>query len=103
MAIDAETRQLLGEQDLIRQIVSHDGWKYIRQRFLDKLLDLQNSFNIDTTKTPTTIARELSINKKAHEVLTEFWQNIEGTAAEAVENKDVGKDKSYIVDLDRQV
>lgn len=86
----------MGEQDAIREIVNHHGWKHVRQKFFDKLLSLQNSFEIDMTRTPTTIAKDLAVRRQAHEVLTEFWQDVEGTALQAEENKSLTKGKSYI-------
>ena len=50
--IDPETDALLAEQRLIKDVVNHEGWKYVEQRFFDKLLSLQNVFDInDLNKT----------------------------------------------------
>ena len=94
--LDKETLKVLSEQEAIAQVVNSEGWKYIRQIYFDKLLGLQNSFDIDMNKTPTTIAKEIAIRRKAHEVLTDFWQEVEGTASQADENKVLLQDKSYI-------
>jgi len=94
--MDDETKKILEEQARVKEIVEHQGWKHVRQIFFDKLLKLQNAFDIDTTRTATTVQKELAIRKKAHEILTEFWQEVEGTAAASLDNKSLIKDKSYI-------
>ena len=98
--LDKETLKIVSEQQAIANVVNSEGWKYVRQIYFDKLLQLQNSFDIDMTKTPTTIAKEIAIRRKAHEVLTDFWQEVEGTASQADENKVLLKDKSYIYKIE---
>lgn len=91
---DKETLQIISEQKTIANLVGHDGWKIARQKFVDKMLDLQNAFNIEDTD-PTKMLIDLQARKMATGILHDFLREIEGTAQQAFENKNI--DKSYII------
>jgi hypothetical protein len=97
--IDPETDALLAEQRLIKDVVNHEGWKYVEQRFFDKLLSLQNVFDINDLN-KTTIRNDILSRKKAHEILLSFWQDIKGTAIEADENRTLTPKHKYIYKKD---
>lgn len=93
--MDLETKKLLEEQAAVAEIVNNPGWKVIREKFFNKLLSLQNVFEIsDLNK--TTIREEIKARKVAHDWLTDFWQDIEGTKAQAEDNSSLRKKKTYL-------
>lgn len=95
--MDNETKQILSEQQLLKDLVGHQGWSVARKILADKILELQNAFNIDD-RTATTMLQDLRANKKASQILWSFLKEIEGTAAQSDDN--VEKTKSYIVKLE---
>lgn len=94
--MDNETKQILTEQQLISEVTSHQGWAIVRRILADKILALQNVFDIETAS-PTTMFRDMQARKKATEILWAFLQEVEG----AKDVVDANKDKqSYIVNLE---
>lgn len=86
--MDSETKKVIGEQKGLQSLVSHESWGVARQKLIDKILDLQNAFNIlDVDEKSMFI--DLKARKIATEILVEWLREVEGTAQEAVENKDL--------------
>jgi len=94
--MDTETTTVLSEQDQLRQLVSHDGWKVARRIMADKILDLQDAFKIDD-RTATAMLNDLRVRKKAAQILFDFLQEIEGTATQAEDNAIMKSNKAHIV------
>lgn len=84
------------EQKLIAEVTSHEGWTIVRRILSEKILALQNAFDIETA-TPTTMLRDLQARKKATEILFDFLREIEGAKDVIIQDK--VKD-SFIVNLD---
>ena len=95
--MDNETKQILSEQQLLKDLVGHPGWTVARKMLADKILELQNAFNLDD-RTATTMLQDLRANKKASQILWSFLKEIEGTATQSDDN--VQTTKSYIVKLE---
>lgn len=93
--MDPETKQILSEQQLLSEVTSHQGWSIVRRIFTEKILALQNAFDIETANA-TTMLRDLQARKKATEILWGILQEIEGAKA-VVETQEVKK--SFIVNL----
>lgn len=93
--MDQDTKKVLTDQDLLRELVSHQGWKVARKILAEKILDLQNAFNIDE-RTATTMLRDLQARKYAATLLFDLIREIEGTAAQAEDNKELKSTKSHI-------
>lgn len=95
--MDGETKRILEEQQLLSEVLNHHGWKIARQKFTDKILALQNAFEIESA-TPTTMLRDLQARKKATEILFAFLRELEGAGDVIHENQDLKK--SYVVNLE---
>lgn len=94
--MDNETKNILNEQQLLTEVTNHQGWSVVRKIFSDRILALQNAFDIEAA-TPTTMLRDLQARKKATEILWSILQEIEG--AKAVIETQIEKE-SFIVNLD---
>ena len=94
---DNETKNILSEQRLINEVLNHQGWPVIRTILANKILALQNAFDIDHA-TPTTMFRDLQARKKATEILFDFLREVEGAKEVAQENP---KEKSHIINLEK--
>lgn len=95
--VDYETQKILNEQNSIRALVENEGWKYAREILSKKILDLQNAFNMDDSNAADLLV-DLRSRKLATTILFDFLRELEGTAAQAVDNKPL--DKSYLVKLE---
>lgn len=95
--VDKETQQVLDKNQALFELVNHSSWKQARQIIADKILDLQNAFNIDDRDTAQMLA-DLRARKIATTLLFDFLREIEGSAYEAVQDKK--QLKSYIVNLE---
>lgn len=93
---DFETKNIIQEQKLLLEVTNHEGWAIVRRVLTEKILALQNAFEIETA-TPTTMLRDLQARKKATEILFAFLREIEGAKEVVNEQKPVN---SYIVNLD---
>lgn len=96
--MDPETQKVTLEQDKLRELVGHEGWKIARRVIADKILDLQNAFNIDS-RTATTMLRDLQARKYAANIIWEWLREIEGSATQAADNKPESK-SPHIVNLE---
>jgi len=97
--LDKETRDVYHEARTLRELVLSDGWKIARQKLVDKVLDLQNAFNIDD-KTPEDVLIDLRARKLATVTLYDWLKEVEGSvdvADNVVETKE-----TYIVNLKHQ-
>ncbi len=94
---DRETEKIMKEQKLLKDLIGHEGWPLVRAIFADRIMQLQNAFDIDTA-TPTTMFRDLQARKKASEILFDILRAIEGVK-DVVEYKQ--PEKPYLVNLDR--
>lgn len=94
--MDSETKKIVSEQDMLRELVGHQGWKVARKKMSEKILDLQDAFKIDD-RTATAMLNDLRVRKKAAQILFEFLQEIEGTAQQAEDNAFLESNRKHIV------
>jgi hypothetical protein len=93
----AENQEVQDEQKALLELVNHHGWRFAREKFTTKILQLQDvSEYIDIIQTgnATKLLREMKAQKRAAEILFEVLRDIEGTAQTAIENKP--QHKSYL-------
>lgn len=95
--MDGETKRILEEQQLLSEVLNHAGWRIAEKLITDKILGLQNAFEIESA-TPTTMLRDLQARKKASEILFDFLRELKGAGDVTVEQKDIKK--RYVVNLD---
>lgn len=95
-----DERKVQDEQSLIQEVVNHEGWAHVRQKLMDKILDLQNAFNIEDTGTSKMLV-DLKARKLATQVLFDFLREIEGTAQQAKESR-TRRRPSFIVNMESE-
>lgn len=96
-SVDVETKNLLSEQDRIKDLVSHEAWPLLRKRLTDKILELQNAFSIDASDANKMLV-DLTARKIATETLFNFLREVEGTAQQSVENTQPTRPSYILVD-----
>lgn len=96
--MDKETQQVIATQKGLRSLVSHESWGIARAKLVEKIMDLQNAFNIAETDEKNMFI-DLKARKIATSILFEWLREVEGGAQEAVENRDLTE--SAIVRLDQ--
>lgn len=94
--MDNETKKIVSEQVELKSFTESKAWGIIRVKYTEKVLALQNAFEINTDD-PQKMLIDLQARKLASSILFDFLREIEGTAAQAEDNKDL--DKPYIVRL----
>lgn len=97
MQPDPETKAILSEQAELKSMVLGTGWGIARGKLTERVMDLQNAFNIEEA-TPEKMFLDLQSRKMASMVLLDWLRDIEGSAAVADE---VSKpfDRGYIVNV----
>jgi len=94
--MDKETKDIVTEQIELKSFTETKAWGIIRLKYTEKVLALQNAFDIDSSD-PQRMFLDLQARKIASTILFDFLRDIEGSAAQAEDNKDM--DKPYIVRL----
>lgn len=95
--IDKETQQVLSDEKKIEMLCQHEGWALVRQKLINRIMDLQSILNVDGNATPEQIAIDLRSRANAISILTDFLQDIEGTAQKSKDNTETFKKTSYII------
>lgn len=94
--IDKETEQLKAIGKALKEMCDTDGWKIARDRITEKILSLQNAFDIEESN-PEEMVRELKARKIATQILFDWLKtDIEGEVA-ALEINLPNEKNSYIV------
>lgn len=71
---DAETAQSLTEADKVLPTLESGGWRVIKAKLDEKILDLQNINNLDFTSEQTVLF-DLKARKMAADLLYEWLKN----------------------------
>ncbi len=71
---DAETKRALVDADHVRSLTQSDGWKIVKQKLDEKILDLQNISNLDLEK-PETFNIQILSRKLAADLLFIWLKN----------------------------
>ncbi len=61
---DIETKKILTAADHVKSLLESDGWRIIKEKFDNRVLDLQSIRNIDMTK-PDTLNIQLAARSMA--------------------------------------
>ena len=96
--MDKETKEIISDNKWVAEIIGHQGWKIVRQRMMDKILDLQNAFNIDDSD-PQKMLIDLQARKLATTMLFDFLRDIESSKDIVEDNAPIAS-KSYVVQLE---
>ena len=66
--MDAETKKITEDNNHLRELVGHVGWKVARKIIVDKILELQNVaeyMDIIQTGNATKLLKEMKAQKRA--------------------------------------
>lgn len=94
--MDAETKTILDSQQQVAAFVKSEGWGSVREKLTNKIIDLQNAFNIED-KDAEKMLIDLRARKMATEMLFGWLQEIEGTNDQYNANKLTLNSKPYMV------
>lgn len=89
--MDKETQKELTAGEKMVQLVASDGWQIIKQKFTDKIMDLQSIKNLSHVTTATALQKEITIRTQVVDILYEMIKEIEGEANQASNNKELFK------------
>ncbi len=87
-----EDRSIALEATKITSITGHENWSVVRGKLTERILDLQNAFNILDTD-PQAMVIDLKARKLATTLMFDWLRDIEGTVAV----KEEKPSESYIV------
>ena len=76
---DKETIQILTEGTKATDIVSSETYAYLKDRFMEKLLDLQSIKNLPDG-TPEQVVMDIKARNTAMEIILEVFKELEGKA-----------------------
>lgn len=96
--MDEETKQIVSENKLLLEMVETNGWRIARKKIADKIMDLQNAFNIDDSD-PQKLIIDLNARKLATQILFDWLREIESARDVVIENKPK-ENSSFIVSVD---
>jgi hypothetical protein len=84
---DLETLKTEQEGQLVNDYVKSDGWQYVRDRFTEKIMDLQSIMNVDPD--PNNVIVDLKSRKMAVDILMDLIRDIEGRASQHENNSPI--------------
>jgi len=74
MENDRETKDILTEADHVKSMTESDGWKSVKGKLDQKILDLQNINNLDLADV-STLPTQLAARKMAVDVIWGWLKN----------------------------
>lgn len=95
--MDDETKKVVSEQQPIAKLTETEGWAEARKKLVDKILDLQNAFNIQDTGDAQMLVIDVRARKLATNILYDWLREIEGTKEQYNANKLTLNNKPYMV------
>ncbi len=96
--MDPETKQILTEQQLLSEVINHQGWSIVEKKFNEFTESLKNAFDLEN-KSATTMLKDLQARKYAYVLLQQWMNEIKGSSEVVLNNKPT-LGKSFIVELD---
>lgn len=72
--LDAETSKILSDGEEVGNLINSRGWAIVKTKLDEKILDLQNINNLDTS-VPDTLTQQLLGRKLASELLFNWLKN----------------------------
>lgn len=80
--IDKETQAVISEGLRVTEFVASEGWRYVKQKFTEKIMDLQSIRNLDKTKSAMLMQREIVVRELVVDTLMDIIKEIEGRASQ---------------------
>lgn len=94
--MDKETQTIVSEQKQIAKLTETEGWNYARAKLVDRVLDLQNAFNVNDAD-PQMLLVDIRARKLATTILYDWLREVEGTKEQHDANKSTLNTKPYII------
>ena len=96
--MDAETKQILTDAEEIRAMTSGTGWKIVKAKLDERVIDLQNINNLDVENIDT-IGAQIVARKMASDLIYEWLKSdvfgaVEARDANIANPKEL--DESYV-------
>jgi len=82
--VDSETATIQAEGQMIASYVESDGWRWVKDRLMEKIMDLQSIMNVDGT--PENVIVDLKSRRMAVETLVALIKQIESRAEQHSNN-----------------
>lgn len=82
--MDSETAQVQAEGQMIADYVKSDGWRWVKDRLMEKIMDLQSIMNVDGT--PENVIVDLKSRRMAVETLVALIKQVESRAEQHSNN-----------------
>jgi hypothetical protein len=83
--MDNETIQTQREGQLIADYVKSDGYRWLKDRLMEKIMDLQSIMNVDGS--PENVIVDLKARRMAVDTLVSLIKQIEGRAEQHSNNQ----------------
>jgi len=83
--MDTETKKILSEGEMLRHLTESEGWFIVRQKWTEKIMDLQSILNVDTDK-PENAIIDLKSRALAMKALMDWMKSIESDVERHVTN-----------------
>jgi hypothetical protein len=93
--MDKETIQVQAEGQMIADYVKSDGYRWVKDRLMEKIMDLQSIMNVDGN--PETVIVDLKARRMAVETLVSLIKQIEGRAEQHTNNAVAQVTEEFIV------
>lgn len=94
--LDRETAEIVRSEKNIEDLCKHEAWPQVRQKFTDKVMDLQSVRNI-SEGTPEQMVIDMKARLLAIDILLEWMREIEGSAQTSKDTSYLVKRESYII------
>mgnify|MGYP001570457057 CR=1 FL=1 len=82
--LDKDTQKLMTEEDWLLDLVRHPGWKVAKKKFSERIMSAGDVFQIESLK-------DLYARRHAIRLLYDWLQDVEGTAAQNEDHREVFK------------
>lgn len=90
-------------QKALSDLIQSDGWKIVRQKFIDKIMDIQSVLNVDVTSVDKVIV-DIKARTTVVEILSSMIKEIEGSVVQEKFNSQKEMERqtkeSFILNLD---
>lgn len=97
--MDSETKEILEEQKEIYALTSQRGWSIIHSKFVEKIAQLRDAFELDDTDEKKMFI-DLQARKVSAHILKTFLEDIEGTTPQVQENNQAF-DQAHILRVEK--
>ena len=80
-----QTQKILSDNQDLKELVDSKGWLVAKKKLYDYIFALESLSNIDLTKTPEEIAKEVIIKFTIKDILLKWVADVEGSVEQTQE------------------